>query len=166
MKLFVLMLLSLFCTKAFSSEISYEIYDKVKGKLIAKGVTSYSSNDVISRYRDPNKSTVEKYIELKDGYKIGARIFSVQKLTGFGLLAQLTVQDFSWEWYELENGSIFRKLQGRTFVKTRVSGGPLLEILEEVDFLDDTTLRFKAGGAGQDDSHEIIIKKGSVLKFD
>ncbi len=160
----IFLLLSL---SAHAEEIKYEIYEISTGKLLASGVRRYSSKDVISfPYEVRGEPVVEKYVELGRGYKVGARIFREPRLTGFGLVAQLTRKDFSWEWYNKKEGSLFQKLQGQTYVTVRTSGLPVVEILEEVKFLDDTKLSFCLGGPGNDESHDIIIKKGSVLRFD
>lgn len=165
-KWYTALFLSLLSSLSFATEISYEIYDIAQNKIVAKGTRSYSKADVIENpYQSRGKQVVEKYVELESGFKVGARIFFEPKITGFGLVAQLTSEDFSWEWYNLERDSIFKKLQGGTFVEVRFSGAPLLQILQEVDFLDDTTLRFRLDGA-PDETHEILIKKGSVLRFD
>ena len=155
---------------SFSESIEYEIYDKASGKLVGKGVKEYTKEDIIfNPYESSDRKVIEKFIELEQGYKVGARIFFDENpLTGFGLVAQLTDKDFSWEWYNLESPpNTFRKLQGdKGFVVVRVSGLPMQAILEEVEFLDDATLRFALGGAGNEESHDIVIKKGSVFKFD
>jgi len=168
-KLLIFIITIFFTTPVLAQEvIKYEIYEKSTGNLIGNGVKKYSSNDIIfNPYVSRGRSVVEKFIELEQGYKIGARIFFESKLTGFGLVAELKEGDFSWEWYNQKNGDIFQKLQGkRGLVKVRVSGLPLQEILEEVEFLNNATLSFCLGGAEKPESHDIIIKKGSVLKFD
>lgn len=168
MKLILSVILTFFCLASAAEKIEYEIYDLSSGELIGSGVREYGKSDVLLKpYTSGGKKIVEKHIELEKGFKVGARIFSEQRLTGFGLVAELTPQDFSWEWYNQVTGRTFKKLQGeKGLVKIRVSGLPVLERLEEVEFLDNATLGFKLGGAGNSESHEIIIKKGSVLKFD
>ena len=63
-----------------------------------------------------------------------------------------------------QGGDRYRKLQGGTAVEVSVSGRPFMEELVEVRFLDDTDLRFIAGG-GRDDTHKIVVKAGSVFRF-
>ena len=155
-------------TVSFADNIQYEIYEKSTGALIGSGVKEYRVSDIIvNAYTSRGEKVVEKLIELEQGFKIGARIFSEPKLTGFGLVSELEEGDFSWEWYKKKEGYTFQKLQGnKGFVTVRVGGLPLFETLEEVTFLDDARLSFHHGGAGEPESHDIIIKKGSVLKFD
>src|SRR6266540_741767 len=149
---------------AFAEVIVYEIYEisKIGNKLIAKGKREYSVADVkVHPYERGGRKIAEKLIELEQGYRVGARIFFEKELTGFGLLAKHADRDFSWEWYNKEQGTRFRKLQGGTAVEVNVTGRPSTEELVEVRFLDDTDLRFIAGG-GRDDTHKIVIKAGSV----
>lgn len=166
MKFITAVILLLFSFSAYAEEIEYEIYEIDTGKLVGSGIKDYSSNDIIlNPYKSRGQQVVEKFIELEQGYKVGVRIFQEPRLTGFGLVAQLTEVDFSWEWYNQIDGPLFQKLQGKTYVEVKTSGLPLLEILEEVKFIDDTKLSFSLGGPGKDESHDIVIKKGSVLKF-
>lgn len=168
MKILFLLITFLFTSPVLAETINYEIYEIAAGTLVGSGVREYTSNDIIlNPYKSPGKNVVEKFIELEQGYKVGARIFFEPKLTGFGLIAELKEGDFSWEWYDKVNGDTYRKLQGsRGLVKVRVGGLPIQEFLVEVVFLDDAKLSFSLGGAGKPESHDIIIKKGSILKFD
>ena len=170
MRLIILIMLLLFSITAFSETIEYEIVHAVSGELIGKGTKEYLKEDVIlNPYESDGRNVIEKYIELEQGFKVGARIFfDDNPLTGFGLVAQLTSQDFSWEWYSFETSpNVFRKLRGeRGLVDVRVSGLPMQAVLEEVRFLSDATLSFQLGGPGNEEFHDIIIKEGSIFKFD
>lgn len=168
MKILLSTILLIFNTSVLAEKIQYEIYEKATGTLVGSGIKEYEKKDIIlNPYESRGEKVIEKFIELEQDFKIGARIFSEPKLKGFGLIAELNEGDFSWEWYNQKEGYKFQKLQGnKGFVQVRVSGLPSLEILEEVIFLDDAHLSFHHGGAGTPESHDIIIKKGSVLKFD
>jgi hypothetical protein len=115
-------------------------------------------------YTADGRQIVEKFVELEQGYKVGARIFYEKELTGFGLLAQKSDDDFSWNWYSREFGNRFRKLRGGTLVEVKVTGRPIFEELTEVSFVEDTRLGFKVGRA-EDHTHTILVKAGSVLRF-
>ena len=159
--------LLIFSSAAAAEIIVYEIFEisKIGSKSIAKGKREYSVSDVqIHPYERDGRKMAEKLIELEGGYRVGARIFYEKELTGFGLLAQRSSADFSWEWYNREFGNRFRKLQGGTAVEVKIEGLPFFEELAEVKFLDDTNLQFKIG-RGQDDTHRILIKAGSVFRF-
>jgi len=152
---------------ARAEAIVYEIHEvsNIGSRLIAKGKREYTVSDVkVHPYERDGHKIAEKFVELEQGYRVGARIFFEKELTGFGLLARQSEHDFSWEWYNKESGNRFRKLQGGTTVEVSVSGRPLMEELAEVRFLDDTTLGFMVGRA-RDDTHKIIVKAGSVLRF-
>jgi pimeloyl-ACP methyl ester carboxylesterase len=147
--------------------ITYEIYEisNIGRRLIAQGTRQYSVADIkVHPYERNGRKIAEKFLELEQGYRVGARIFSETELTGFGLLARRSDRDFSWEWYRKESGTRFRKLQGGTAVEVSVWGQPFTEELAAVRFLDDTSLGFIAG-QGRDDTHKIVIKAGSVLRF-
>jgi len=155
---------------AAAEVIEYEVYELSKGgaarNLIAKGKREYSLKDIeVHPYQRNGRQVAEKLIELEQGYRVGARIFYEKELTGFGLLAKRSNADFSWEWYNKENGNRFIKLQGQTYVTVRTVGQPMVEELAEVKFLEDTNLRFIANRQGMKDTHSIIVKAGSVLKF-
>lgn len=154
---------------AGAETITYEIYElspRGQGpRLVAKGVREYTVKDVqVHPYQRDGVQISEKFVELEQGYRIGARIFYEAELTGFGLLAKRSRDDFSWEWYSKQAGNRFRKLQGGTYVEVSVAGTPGKQELAEVVFVDDTRLRFKPIGADSD-THGIIIKAGSVLRF-
>ncbi len=148
--------------------IQYEIYE-VTGTgrhFLAKGTRTYSLADVrVFPYEAENLKFAEKFVELEKGFRIGARILEEKELGGFGLLAGRSDRDFSWEWYSREFGNRYRKLQGGTLVTIAIYGAPFFEELAEVRFSDDTTLRFKSEVKGRDDTHHIVIKAGSVLRF-
>lgn len=154
-----------------ASTIDYEIHELLRGgqgsKLIAKGKREYSIKNVeVHPYQRNGRPIAEKLVELEQGYRVGARIFYEKELTGFGLLAKRADSDFSWEWYNKHTADRFRKLQGGTFVSVRVVRRPTVEELAEVKFLQDTPLRFIADRRGMNDTHVILIKAGSILKFD
>ena len=159
-------LLLLVSSAAAAEVIVYEIYEisNIGSRLIAKGKREYSVSDVkVHPYERDGKKIAEKLIALEQGYRVGARIFFEKELT-FGLLAKHSDRDFSWEWYNKESGSRFRKLQGGTAVDVSVSGRLFMEELAELRFLDDTNLAFIAG-RGRDDTHGIVVKAGSVFRF-
>lgn len=153
---------------AAAEVIEYEVYEvsSIGSKLITKGTRTYSISDVkVFPLIMNGRNISEKFIDLQSGFRIGARIFSEPRLTGFGLLAGQTERDFSWEWYTREKGDRFRKLQGGTTVTVAVYGRPFFEELAEVRFEEDTTLRFTSERKGLDDTHHVIVKAGSVLRF-
>jgi len=149
--------------------IQYEIYELSpsggKPRLIAKGKRDYSLGDV-EVHPSPiyGVQKARKLIELEQGYRVGAYVIQEKQHNGFGLIAQQSDTDFSWEWYDRETGNRFRKRQGRTYVKARIERAQQIEELVEVTFLDDTKLRIKTMRS-RDFTHVILIKAGSVFRF-
>jgi hypothetical protein len=138
---------------------------RIGSRIIAKGSREYSPSDVrVHPYERDGKHIAEKLLELEQGFKIGARIFNEKNLTGFGLIAQQTERDFSWEWFTQESGGRFRKLQGGQYVEVQTMRSPFGEELVQVRFLEDTALGFHPQGA-QNDTHHILVKAGSVLRL-
>jgi hypothetical protein len=74
---------------------------------------------------------------------------------------------FSWEWFEQTEGSTFTKLQGSGRVSVQMNKVGKSEELASVEFLEDVTLRYlddmsKPPGTV---THEVLVKKGSILAF-
>ncbi len=152
---------------AFAEAVTYEVREvsRIGSRVVAKGTREYSPTDVLVHpYERDGKHIAEKLLELEQGFKIGARIFNDKDLTGFGLLAQQSDRDFSWEWFSKESGMRFRKLQGGQYVEVQTMRSPVGDELVQVRFLEDTTLGFHPRGV-EHDTHKILIKAGSVLRF-
>lgn len=164
-------LLILFASQFCLAEtIHYEIYERADSgeftKLVASGSRTYGARDLlVSPYERDGQRIKEVLVELEGGYKIGARIFTEKRLTGFGLLAKRTDRDFSWEWYNKGDNGKFVKLQGGTVVTVKAIGLPLMEELSEVKFDEDAHLTFTLNRAGHKDTHLIVVKAGSVLRL-
>ena len=148
---------------ASADTIQYSIYESATNKKICSGIRDYTSKDVI--VSSTSQDVIQKYVELEQGYRIGAGLRSERQLTGFGLKVKKTDSDFSWEWYDKKEGNIFVKRQGRTLVKVKTSGLPLFEVLSSVEFLEEAKLGFILESKGESDTHYLLIKKGSVLNF-
>ena len=147
--------------------IDYEVREvsRIGTRVIANGRRDYSPSEVkVYPYERDGKHIAEKLLELEQGFKVGARIFTEKGLTGFGLIAQQSDQDFSWEWFSQKAGSQFKKLQGGQLVEVQTQRSPFGEELVQILFLADTTLRFKPRGE-PDFTHHIVIKAGSVLRL-
>lgn len=167
MKFSIFVFLAVFSAELYAESVWFEIYELATGKLVAKGERHYSHDDIVVKTYSANGiSVTEKYLELEHGYRVGARLVDQRELTGFGLLAKKTDADFSWEWYSRKSGQIYTKLHGGNLARIRSSGLPLFEKLEAVEFLSDTKLNFRLGGPNNEESHEVVVKKGSVLRFD
>lgn len=139
---------------------------------LAKGTTSYvPSKDIVVREQAPGRDgrpAWSKWILLDETFAVGASVHQVPQLDGFGLVIYRRGDEngFSWEWFDREEGSVFRKLQGEGRVAVTVKKQSKYEELEAVEFLDDIVLRYlddmsKPPGTH---THEVLIKRGSVLR--
>lgn len=91
--------------------IEYEVREasSIGTCIIANGRRDYSPNEVkVYPYERDGKHIAKKLLELVQGFKIGARIFTGRGLTGFGLIVKQSDRDFSWEWFSQEAGSQFK----------------------------------------------------------
>jgi hypothetical protein len=140
--------------------------------VLDKGTKSYlPSHDIIVRKGGPDNNGRpgwDKSLPLSDTFAVGASVHQEKKLDGFGLVVYRRGdrRGFSWEWFQRESGSTFRKLQGEGRLSVSIKKAGDYEELEAVEFLDDIVLRYlddMAKGPGRY-THEILIKKGSVLR--
>ena len=141
-------------------------------QLLGKGVKSYvPGKDIVVEEQAPRRDGAaawSKSLLLNDTFALGASVHREPLLNGFGLVIYRRgdANGFSWEWFEREQGAVFRRLQGTGRVSVSIKKGAGYEELEVVEFLDDIALRYlddmsKPPGTH---THEVVIGKGSVLK--
>jgi TonB family protein len=139
--------------------------------VIAGGIKTYSPEaDIIVKERPKlNGDGVwwSKTLNLDDTFAISAAVYREPILSGFGLTVRMGGEEkgFSWEWFDLADGKVFRKRQGYGQVSVSFINGPGYQELQSVEFLDNIVLRYlddmsKPPGTH---THEVIIRKGSVL---
>lgn len=163
-----------------AESIVYELYDISKGSnplLLAKGVHDYSLQDVLVEehlfHRAPNWS---KEIPIVEGFHAGAVIYREKELTGFalqlkrrgGFMGVLSQGGFSWDWFYRESGLTFRKLQCGGRIRVVLVPSTEFQEIAAVEVLEDITLRVIGHPwwfFTQDDTHHLVIRKGSVLRF-
>jgi hypothetical protein len=168
-RVFLLFFLSIFATVGRAEKIAYEIYaidEAGKPSLMGKGVKDYGDADLEIEERNVRGEIHwSKSLEFEGGFSIGASIYREPEVTGFGLWARHTPCGFSWEWFNATVPGHFKKLQetGHLSVAYR-DVGPLKEITQIV-FDTDVSLRLNESQEIHRDTHRILIKKGSVLKF-
>lgn len=168
-RLILLCSLLMFAHAGHAAQIDYEIYSvdvASKPTLLAKGVKQYGDADLAVDERKSRGSVHwSKSLELEGGFFIGASIYREPAVTGFGLWAQRSPCGFSWEWFNASTPGRFEKLQetGRVSVTYR-SVGKLKEI-SEIAFDTDVSLRLNESQDIDRDTHRILVKSGSVLKF-
>jgi hypothetical protein len=174
----ILCIFALLSTLTVHAEtFSYELYvlDPIGPRLTKTAAREYSVGDsVVTRWpRDPK--VMDKELPLGNGFTVGLTDHAEPRVTGLGFwlkrvpspMEASQYPGFSWEWFDLSNSQVFekRKGEGRILVQTRPVGGRAL--VERVEFLDDTTFQMNARreGAPGTYTHELRIKKGSVLVF-
>ena len=94
-----------------------------------------------------------------------ASIYREEKLNGFGLWINNKDGGFSWNWFTRESGQIYRKLKGEGRVKALFVPDKDYEELSAVEFMDDIALSGNFGWLPFGDTHQMVIKKGSVLRL-
>jgi hypothetical protein len=130
-------------------------------------VRTYSPADLTTRELDPGR-VWSRSLKLDDAFQVALQVERQKPaLTGFGLtIGRIDAAGFSWEWFDLVEGSVFQKLQGPGRLRAVVAKGPDYEELEAVEFLDDIALRYWAAGSSPPApaTHEIVVLGGSVLR--
>jgi len=149
--------------------LKYEIYAIQRGSepnLLAKGTTKADGSNVRTAKRSVFGVRFEqKWIELDSGFSVGASVYREKQLDGFGLWIHRNGSGFSWNWFTRESGLVFRKLQGNGRIKASLTPNEEYEELAGVRFLDDVTLTGQFGWLLYWDTHHVIVKKGSLLRF-
>lgn len=130
-------------------------------KRLGEGIREYRPGvDVLVEEMRPD--AWEKTLQLDYGLSISASVYPKEKLIGFGLVISKDDSGFSWEWFNRDEGNVFRKLLGGGKVKVSVLDGNGSQELVAVEFLDDIVLTCEDKGSGI--TYEVHVKKGSVLR--
>jgi hypothetical protein len=159
------------CAKSAKyASIEYEIYSLMNSsnrELLAKGTIMCDPNNVSSVERSAFGQTFwQKSIQLSKGFVVGASVYRETELNGFGLWISGTEGGFSWNWFTRESGFRYKKLQGEGRVEATMAPNKEYEELVAVEFLTDVTLTGRFGGFPfLGDTHQVVIKKGSVLRL-
>lgn len=147
--------------------LKYEIYalqGRAERHLLSQGtINDAGRNPRTSESVFFGRSFQQKWIQLNSEFSLGASIFRDKRLDGFGLWIRRNGKGFSWNWFTREAGLVFRKLQGDGRVEASLSPNDEYQELAAVTFLDDVTLTGQFGLLPFWDTHQVVIKKGSVL---
>lgn len=141
-------------------------------KVIDQGIKTYSPEKDIKiheqKHADDGSVSWSKGLVLNDSFAISVEVYREASIDGFGVVVYKRgdKNGFSWEWFDREKGESFIKRQGSGHVLVTLKKDSKTEEIQSVEFLDDVTLRYlddmsKPPGTH---THEIIIRKGSVLK--
>src|SRR5262245_38991443 len=159
--------------QASAEPLNYAIYSLKGDKpdLLAEDRLDYLVSDVevVKRRDHEGHQNWKKSLRLKEGFSIGALVVRLDKPQGFGLWIQQAdhPKGFSWEWFEPDDGNVYKKLQGQGYVRVQFAkSGDGLE-LRSIEFLTDVKLRFvedvkmKLGTV----THEVLVTQGSILRL-
>ena len=165
MRLILTTLILLFGAGLQAEEISYRITQEevlhLKKKLIAEGARTYMPLEIGIKKRDGFSS---KSLEIAHGFSLGASIYRDKKDRGFGLWIEKDGGGFSWEWFDHEQGNIYKKRQEGGKIKVEFRHLDELKEIQSIEFLDDISMRLNALHRVQrEKTHRILIKKGSKL---
>lgn len=135
--------------------------------ILARGKKEYSVKDIVVEERNRNGEVHwAKSLLLEKDFAVGASVYREPKLTGFGLWASGGgCRSFSWEWFNIEEPGLFRKLQEGGMVEVTYQGQPLVEEIAVITFKTDISLRINNSCEVGKATHRVLVKKGSVLRF-
>jgi hypothetical protein len=168
-RLLLLSFLLILANACRAEKVEYEIFaldEAGKPTLIAKGVKEYGDADVEIEERNVRGEIHwSKSLQLEGGFSVGGSIYREPQVTGFGLWARHSACGFSWEWFNASASGHFKKLQesGQLSVTYRNVGS--MKEISEIVFDTDVSLRLNESQDIHRDTHRILVKKGSVLKF-
>ncbi len=179
MRYLIVILFLLSTAKAYADVLDYQIYtfEGEEKRILSEGQRNYSYTDIQVNKQFPlsGRKNATKVLKVTEKFKIGGSIYQEKEITGVGLWIQVIPEwyeiwsdgGFSWEWFNKEQDNIFLKLQeeGRLKVTMNKNGG--LEEIKSIEFLTDVTLRLNYSWIpfSTKDTHFMIVKKGSILRF-
>ena len=159
-------LIGLGLSRLLAGDIQFEIRDftiPMGSRVIASGIKKQTLRDV-REIKIPGISQTTHFIPLADGFALKISTPDGDNFDGFGLSAWSNSGLFSWEWFDREQGTTFKKLQegGSLKVETIVQKG--LMKIKSIVVLADVSLRLEESGSDQI-SYRILLKKGSVISL-
>lgn len=180
-KLYRTLLLALACCaplSALAESFFFEVYvlEGSAKRLLSKGEKKYTRKDIeVTKVSGRGERFSNMSLDLGNGFAIGCTDDGQPSVEGIGLwMNRVPHPDesdqyagFSWEWYKRSTGDTFKKLQGEGQIRIETRRAGETEWLTRIEFLDDTVFRLvaKRGAKPSEVSHEMLIRKGSVLAF-
>lgn len=144
----------------------YEVGAHGSRKPLANGVLRCKSENLHSAEMNVfGRDFWKKWFALEQGFAIGGDVYCNKNLSGFGLWISKDGGGFSWDWFTLDTGLVYRKLQGEGRVKVTFLPNRDCQELASIEFLDDVTLRGYFGWVPLVMTHQIEVQKGSILRF-
>ncbi len=180
-KLYRILLLALGCCAplpALAESFFYEVYVlEASGKrLLSKGEKQYTRKDIeVTKMSGRGTALANMSLDLGNGFAVGCSDDGQSGVEGVGLwMNRVPHEDesdqyagFSWELYRRSTGATFKKVEGDGQIRIETRRAGEIEWLTRVEFLDDTVFRLvaKRGAKPSEISHEMLIRKRSVLAF-
>jgi hypothetical protein len=180
-KLYRTLLLALICCApltALAETFVFEVYvlEGSGKRLLSKGEKQYTRKDIeVTKLSGRGTTLANMSLDLGNGFADGCSDDGQHSAEGVGLwMNRVPHEDesdqyagLSWELYKRSTGATFKKVQGEGQIRIETRRSGEIEWLTRVEFLDDTVFRLvaKRGAKPSEISHEMLIRKGSVLAF-
>lgn len=176
-----ILLLALACCaplSAWAESFSFEVYvlEGSGKRLLSKGEKTYTRKDIdVTKLSGRGMTLANMSLDLGNGFAVGCTDDGQSSVEGIGLWMNRVPREdesdqyagFSWELYKRSAGAVFKKVTGDGQIRIETRRVGEIEWLTRVEFLDDTVFHLvaKRGAKPTEISHEMLIRKGSVLVF-
>ncbi len=180
-KLYRALLLALVCCAPISTlaeSFFFEVYvlEGSGKRLLSNGEKTYTRKDMeVTKLSGRGERFANMSLDLGNGFAVGCSDDGQASVEGVALwMNRVPHPDeddqyagFSWELYKRSTGSTFKKVTGAGQIRIETRRAGEIEWLTRIEFLDDTVFRLvaKRGAKPSEISHEMLIRKGSVLAF-
>ena|SRR5687768_14100642 len=148
---------------------AYTSTDDGARTFLASGTRVYTESDIETRECQDQEGLTfwTKVLRLEfDGFGVGTHVEPLTVVEGFGIfVTKLGERGFSWEWFNVEGDvtEVHENRPEQLRVFTRDVGGAVE--LQGVEFLTDTALRYCDHIGSRDQTHQIVVRQGSILRF-
>ncbi len=165
----IALILLLYSASIYAENIEFEVHDYTEhpdGNIVAKGIRKYKESDIqVDEKLYGDDVYWVKSLRLTDDYDIGVSVYREPEIKGFGIWVKKDNKGFSWEWFDITSSGEFCKRQETGTVSVRYKEYRSDKEVVGIKFDTDVSLRLNASKDINKDTHRIVIKKGSVLKF-
>ncbi len=175
---FLLVLVCCAPLSALAESFFFEVYvlEGSGKRLLSKGEKKYTRKDIeVTKLSGRGERLANMSLDLGNGFAVGCTDEGLAGSEGIGLwMNRVPNPDeddqyagFSWELYKRSTSATFKKVTGSGQIQIETRRAGEIEWLTRIEFLDDTVFRLvaKRGAKPSEISHEMLIRKGSVLVF-
>ena len=148
----------------FAGDIQFEIRDHtvpMGPKLIASGVKKQTPKEV-REIKIPGIAQITEFVPLSDGFALKISTPGEKSIDGFGLSGWCSSGLFSWEWFNHDQGTTFKKLQEGGSLKVICVEKSGVMRITSIEILSDISIRLKESGSDKI-TYRILLKKGSII---